>query len=149
MFNGQVKAKDVMAKEVVSARKRMSIYEAVELMRKTEVAGMPIVEDDIGLVGVLTEKDVLRLFYRDEDGENKTVEDYMTRPAVSFDEDEGIESICDFLMISDLRRVPVKSREGEVVGIVSRSDVIDYILQVRREGGEGREITGRQTTDNG
>jgi CBS domain-containing membrane protein len=131
---GEVKAKDIMTKEVVCARRGMPIYEAVELMRRKRVAGIPIVEDDMVLVGVLTEKDVLRLLYEDAEAENKTVDDYMSRPAVAFDEEDGLESICDFMMVNHVRRVPVKTGEGKVVGIISRPDVIDYILRSRRGG---------------
>ena len=134
MVRGEVKAKDIMTKEVVAARRGTPIYEAVELMRRKGVAGIPIVEDDMVLVGILSEKDVLRLLYEDADAENKTVDEYMSRPAVAFNEDDGLESICDFMMMNYPRRVPVKTREGKVVGIISRPDVIDYILRSRREG---------------
>ncbi len=141
MAREEVKAKDVMTKEVVCARRGTPIYEAVELMRRKKVAGIPIVEDGMILVGILSEKDVLRLLYEDADAENKTVDDYMSRPAVAFNEDDGLESICDFMMMNYPRRVPVKTREGKVVGIISRPDVIDYILRSRREGHLGVSVS--------
>jgi len=133
MFGTKIKAKDIMTKEVIIAKRDTPIYEAVRLLRKNEITGMPIVEDDMTLVGVLTEKDVLRLFYAGEDEKNKTANDYMTRPAVSYKEDDTLQSICDFMMINYFRRVPVTSKEGKVVGIISRPDVIDYMLQRKAE----------------
>lgn len=133
MFETKIKAKNIMTKEVISVKRDTPIYEAVRLLRKNEITGMPIVEDDMTLVGVLTEKDVLRLFYADEDEKNKTANDYMTRPAVSYKEDDTLQSICDFMMINYFRRVPVTSKEGKVVGIISRPDVIDYMLQMKAE----------------
>jgi len=133
MFGTKIKAKDIMTKEVISAKRDTPIYEAVRILRKNEITGMPIVEDDMTLVGVLTEKDVLRLFYAGEDEKNKTANDYMTRPAVSYKEDDTLQSICDFMMINYFRRVPVTSKEGKVVGIISRPDVIDYMLQMKAE----------------
>ena len=133
MFGTKIKAKDIMTKEVIIAKRDTPIYEAVRLLRKNEITGMPIVEDDMTLVGVLTEKDVLRLFYAGEDEKNKTANDYMTRPAISYKEDDTLQSICDFMMINYFRRVPVTSKEGKVVGIISRPDVIDYMLQVKGE----------------
>ena len=131
-----LKAKDIMTKDVVSVKKDTSIYEAVELLRKNEITGMPVIEDDMTLVGVITEKDVLRLFYADEDEKNKTVGFFMTRPAVSYKENESLQSVCDFMMINYFRRVPVISKKGKVVGILSRPDVIDYILEQRRQSAE-------------
>jgi CBS domain-containing protein len=128
-----LKAKDIMTKNVVSVRKETPILEAVELLIKKEITGLPVVEDDMTLVGILTEKDALRLFYTYENEKNKTVEDFMTRPAVHYDENESLQAICDFMMINYFRRVPVTSKKGKVVGILSRPDVIAHILQPSRE----------------
>ena len=127
------KVKNIMTKEVISVKDDTPIYEAVELMRKNNITGVPVVEDDMTLVGMLTEKDVLRLFYADEDEKNKAVKDFMTRPAVHYKEDDSLQRICDFMMINYFRRVPVTSKEGKLVGIISRPDVIEYILQARRK----------------
>jgi len=128
-----LKARDIMTKDVISVKRQTPIYEAVELLVKNKITGIPVVEDDMTLVGILTEKDVLRLFYADEQEKNKTVSDFMTRPAVHYKENDSLQSICDFMMINYFRRVPVTSKKGKVVGIISRPDVIEYILQVRRK----------------
>jgi len=128
-----LKAKDIMTKDVVSVRKETPIIEAIEFLIENEVTGMPVVKDDMTLVGVLTEKDALRLFHTYEDEKNKTVRDFMTRPAVHYSEDESLQAICDFMMINYFRRVPVTSKEGKVVGIISRPDVIRHILRLSRK----------------
>ena len=58
-----LKAKDIMTEEVISVKKDTLIFEAVELLAKNSITGIPVVEDDMTLVGILTEKDVLGLFY--------------------------------------------------------------------------------------
>ncbi|NIN35507.1 MAG: CBS domain-containing protein, partial [Gammaproteobacteria bacterium] len=80
------------------------------------------------LVGILTEKDVLRLFWAHEDQKNETVSSFMTQPAVHFDENDPLSSVCECLMSYFLRRIPVTSN-GKVVGIISRADMIGYILR--------------------
>jgi CBS domain-containing protein len=122
------KAKDIMTKEVISVRKDTPIIEAIELMAKNDITGIPVVEDDMTLVGVVTEKDVLRLFHSHKDQNNETVNSFMTQPAVHFDEDEALPDVCDCLMNYFLRRVPVTSN-GKVVGIISRADIIEHILR--------------------
>jgi len=126
-----LKAKDIMVKEVISVKKDDPIFEAVELLAKNEITGIPVVEEDMTLVGILTEKDVLKLFYASENVENKKVNDFMTQPAVHFNENESLPDVCDCLMNNPFRRVPVTSK-GKVVGIVSRPDILEYILQIRR-----------------
>ena len=127
-----LKAKDIMTEEVISVKKDTPIFEAVELLAKNSVTGIPVVEDDMTLVGILTEKDILRLFYALKDAENKTVSDFMTQPAVHFNENESLLDICDCLMNNPFRRVPVTSK-GKVIGIISRQDFVEYILRLRRE----------------
>ncbi|MHC4644783.1 MAG: CBS domain-containing protein [Planctomycetota bacterium] len=131
MFAKKVRAEEIMTKDVVTAKTDTPIYDAMRLLRANEITGMPIVADDMVLLGILTEKDVLRLFHADQDMENKTAGDFMTRPAVSYKEDETLQTICDFMRLNYFRRVPVVSKDGKVVGIISRPDVIDYILQVK------------------
>jgi CBS domain-containing protein len=131
-----LKIKDVMTKNVISIKKETPIYEAMEIMRKKDITGMPVIEDDMTLVGVITEKDVLRLFYANEEEKNETVGFFMTRPAVSYRENENLQSVCDFMMINYFRRVPVVSKQGKLVGIISRPDIIDYILEQRRQNAE-------------
>ena len=127
-----LRAKDIMTENIISVRKDTPIYEAVELMVKHGISGMPVVEDDMTLVGILSEKDVIILVYGKEDDENKTVNDFMTQPAVYFDENESLLDICDFLRKNIFRRVPITSKE-KLVGIISIKDVLEYILELRRE----------------
>ncbi|MBC8468786.1 MAG: CBS domain-containing protein [Planctomycetes bacterium] len=125
-------AEDFMTKHVISVKKDTPIYDALELLRKNDITGMPVIEDDMTLAGVITEKDVLGLFYAEGDDQNKTVDFFMTRPAVSFRVDESLVNVCDFMVAHHCRRVPVVSTKGKLVGIISRPDIIDYIIMQRR-----------------
>ncbi|MHC4173469.1 MAG: CBS domain-containing protein [Planctomycetota bacterium] len=123
-----LKAKNIMVKEVITVTRNTPIFEALELMAGSDVSGIPVVEYDMTLVGILTEKDVLRLFYTHEDHKNETVNSFMSQPVVHVDENESLSEACACLMNYFLRRVPVTSK-GKVVGIISRSDIIKYILR--------------------
>ncbi|MHC4423724.1 MAG: CBS domain-containing protein [Planctomycetota bacterium] len=123
-----LKAKDIMTTEVVSVRRDAPVEEALELLLENQIAGIPVVEEDMTLVGIVTEKDLLGLFYEPERRKKKTAEDFMTRPAVHFDEDDNLEDICKCLLEVTFRRVPV-TKEGRVVGIVSRPDVLRCVQE--------------------
>ncbi|MHC4646710.1 MAG: CBS domain-containing protein [Planctomycetota bacterium] len=123
-----IRAKDIMTKQVVTVGRHTSVETAIQLMLENEIAGIPVVEEDRTLVGIVTEKDLLSLFYGPQDAAEKTVQDFMTQPAVHFDEDESLADICRLLLEVTFRRVPVTSKD-RVVGIVSRPDVIRCILQ--------------------
>jgi len=125
-------AEEFMTKKVVSVKKDTPIYEALELLRANDVTGMPVVEDDMTLAGVITEKDVLGLLYAEDETHNKTVDFFMTQPAASFRVDESLENVCDFMVAQYYRRVPVVSTEGKLLGIISRPDILDYIIMQKR-----------------
>jgi CBS domain-containing protein len=131
--NKMPSVQEFMTKEVVSVKKDAPVYDALVLLRKHNVTGLPVVDDDMNLIGVITEKDVLRLLDRNSADHNKTVEFFMTQPAVSFGNDETLESVCEVMMVKTFRRVPVVSRKGKLVGIISRPDIIDYIISQRPE----------------
>jgi CBS domain-containing protein len=123
-----LRAKDIMTKNVITVKRDQPIYEAVELLSKHNISGIPVVEDDMTLVGILSEKDVLALSYTENCGTNKTVDDFMTQPAIHFDENEKLRNVCNFMAKNIIRRAPVTSR-GKVVGIISIKNILDYILQ--------------------
>ncbi|MHC4573989.1 MAG: CBS domain-containing protein [Planctomycetota bacterium] len=126
-----LKAKDIMTREVVSLRLDTPVEEALEVLLAHEIAGVPVVEEDMTLVGIVTEKDLLGLFYGPGEVKGKKVEEFMTQPAVHFEEDESLHEICKCLLEVTFRRVPV-TRDGKVVGIVSRPDVLRCILEEAR-----------------
>ena len=128
-----LKVEDVMTKNVITVKQDTPIYEAMAVMRTNDITGMPVIDNDMNLVGVITEKDVLRLFCCDEDDNNTTVSSFMTRPAVSYRGDESLQSVCDFMIVNYFRRVPVVSKKGKLVGIISRPDIIDYIIEQKQQ----------------
>jgi CBS domain-containing protein len=81
-----LQAKDIMTKQVVCIRRDTPIFEAIKLMATNNITGIPVVEDDLRLVGMLSEQDVLRLFHTYDDEKDRTVNDFMTQPAIHFEE---------------------------------------------------------------
>lgn len=126
-----LKAKDIMTKKVVSVRRDTPVEEAIELLLAHEVSGIPVVEGDMTLVGIVTEKDLLGLLYGPQDIKETTVEEFMTQPAVHFEADESLDDICACLLSVTFRRVPV-TKDEKVVGIISRPDVIRCIHDLSR-----------------
>ncbi|MHC4394026.1 MAG: CBS domain-containing protein [Planctomycetota bacterium] len=130
-----LKAKDIMTEDVISVKRKTSIYEALELFLKNNITGIPVIRDDMTLIGILSEKDVLKLFDGSEENENKTVNDFMSQPAIHFDEEESFQDVYECLAENYFRRVPVTSG-GKLIGIISRRDIVKYILQQRGKSGD-------------
>ncbi|GAI78040.1 unnamed protein product [marine sediment metagenome] len=124
-----LEAKDLMTKNVICIKKDIPVIDAIKLMAKNNITGIPVVEDDGVLVGILSEQNVLRLFHTFEDEKGRTVNDFMTQPAIHFEEDEPLLDVCYCLRDNSIRRVPVTSK-GKVVGVISRSDILKCILKL-------------------
>jgi CBS domain-containing protein len=124
-----LQTKDIMSRNVVCVKKDVPVIDAIRLMSENNITGIPVVEDDMTLAGILSEQDVLRLFHTYEDEKDRTVNDFMTHPAVYFEQDEPLLDVCYCLRDNSIRRVPITSK-GKIVGIISRSDILKCILQL-------------------
>lgn len=131
-----ITAEQVMTKEVISVKRDTPIREAMHIMLANSISGLPVVDDDMTLVGILSEKDVVSLayniIYQTDNLEKKKVCNFMTERAVSFSKDENFLDVCDFLAKNLFRRVPITSK-GKLVGIISITDIIEYTLKLIRE----------------
>lgn len=121
------KARDVMKCGLVTITKEAPIYEAMEILATRDITGLPVVDNYMNLVGIISEKDMLKLFYDSTAGPGN-VEDFMTEEVVSFNHDDNLFDICRCLMNNNFRRVPILD-QGKLAGIISTTDIIPYILR--------------------
>jgi CBS domain-containing protein len=122
-----LEAKDIMTKQVVCIRKDTPIFEAIRMMANNNITGIPVVDDNLILVGMLSEQDVLRLLHTYDEEQDRTVNDFMTQPAIHFEENEPLLDVCYCLRDNTFRRVPI-TLNGKVTGVISRSDILKRIL---------------------
>jgi CBS domain-containing protein len=124
-----LKAKDIMSKKVICIKRETPVIDAIRVMAEHNITGIPVAEDDMTLVGIISEQDVLRLFHTFPDEQDRTVSDFMTQPAIHFEEGESLLDVCYCLRDNAIRRVPV-TLNGKVTGIISRSDILKSILEL-------------------
>ena len=75
---------NIMTKEVITVKKDTAIQETIRIMVENNITGLPVVDDQMQLVGVISEKDIMMLLY-DVGSRTGKVEDFMTKNIVSFD----------------------------------------------------------------
>lgn len=127
----QTLARAVMKRDLVSVGPDTSLGDAIRLLMKHRVSGLPVVDVEGRLLGLITEKDMLRLIYEDR-GVFARVGDLMTTQVRAFQADDPLEMICDCLMANHFRRVPIL--EGDrLVGLISRADLMPTILEIASE----------------
>jgi CBS domain-containing protein len=148
-----MRAKDVMYRAVATTTPETTVEEVARLMINLRISGVPVLDKNGQLVGIITEGELLR---RAETGTERRrsrwsewfstnsrmaaeyvksharrVEDVMTREVVSVEELASLGEIAELMETRRIKRVPVV-RNGKIVGIVSRAD----LLQVLASGGE-------------
>jgi predicted transcriptional regulator len=119
-------AQDIMVKNILTLKENSSAKEAIKLILDKRISGIPIVKDDMTLSGIITEKDLLQLTFYDT-AEEVTVADIMTREVVTMDKDTDLLEISEFFLNNNYKRLPITSSK-KLVGIISRKDVLKYIL---------------------
>ncbi|MCF7972322.1 MAG: CBS domain-containing protein [Phycisphaerae bacterium] len=130
-----LQAKDVMKCGLLTVEKQTSLYEAADILSSRRVTGLPVVDHGMYLQGIVSEKDILRTLF-DPYATTCRVHDIMTEEVISFGHTDSIFDICDCLIHNDFRRVPILN-DGRLVGIVSRADIMMFILKHRSEISKG------------
>lgn len=120
----------VMTRDVLTVNPKTPIFDALNLLAKENISGLPVVDQSNHVVGILTEKDVLSILLQENlTGRNK-VEDFMSQNVVTFNENDDALEICKFFIKSHIRRVPI-TKDNKLVGIISRHDLVSLILEAK------------------
>ncbi len=123
-----VKAKDIMTRNVITVKADTPVEIIIKILTVRKLTGLPVVDDDNKLLGIISEKDLLCLLFKNENLNDLKAMDYMTRDVESFDMEDTLEDVCTFLIGKPFRRVTVVS-DGKLMGIVSRTDIISFIYR--------------------
>lgn len=140
-----MKTKEIMIKDVTSVSPEISAREALDLLQKMQISGLPVIDAQNNLVGMFTEKDILsyilpsylenvgRFVYQENPKAIKKkfkelnkikVAQLMRREVVTTTEDTTLCELARIMLIQKARRLPVLDKLGKVVGIVTRYDVL-------------------------
>jgi CBS domain-containing protein len=123
------KVRDIMTTNVVTVTPKATLREAAGLILRHGVSGLPVVDDQDQLVGVLSEWDLLGVLESPE-LELEPVGEYMTPEPLSVSEETSLVEVVDLFQTKRVRRLPV-TRDQFLVGVVSRHDVIRFVLTTR------------------
>jgi len=120
--------RDFMDKVVPTVTPDMAILEAVDFLLEKHVTGAPVVDPEGKLIGMLTEKDCLRLLSTGVDGDvpKGTVRDFMTTKTDSVSPDMNVYFVAGLFLGANYRRFPVVEK-GKLVGAITRYDILRSI----------------------
>src|SRR3990172_2635609 len=113
-------AKDVMTVNVVTVPSTASMNAAIDLALRHRVSGLPVLDAQGRLEGMITEFGMLAVVY-DATARGETVAEHMTRTVLTVTEDTPLAILVDKMILHRIKLLPVTG-DGRLVGIVSRSD---------------------------
>src|SRR6516164_9897174 len=126
------RVKDVMTTRVVAVGKDATFKEIAALLTEYRVSAFPVIDEDGTVIGVVSEADLLS---REalvaaigarvaESGNAVTAAGLMSKPPVVVTPDEPVTRAARLMYNARVKRLPVVGQKGELVGIVSRADVL-------------------------
>ena len=113
----QMSVKEIMTKDVTTVPATTPVKEVANLLSERNISGMPVVDDEGRVLGVVSELDVVGR-------KGATVADIMSRGVISVTEETDVDEVLHLFLNQRIRRVPVLSDGQHLVGIVSRSDLV-------------------------
>lgn len=143
------KAKDIMTSEVIVAKKGDSIASVAKLLIKERIGGMPVVDEENKVVGIISETDIMKkekhieqpqvinllqgLFYVNDFKQMEQdlkkiaaykVEDMMSTNIVKVNEKDALDEVANIMIKKSINRVPVVDDLNVLKGIICRYDII-------------------------
>ena len=132
--------RDVMTTRVVAVRRDATFKEMAAMLRRSRISAFPVVDDARRVIGVVSEADLLvkepvqaegtsvlaalRHFKEEDKAAGITAGELMTSPAVTVGPDAAVEEAARLMYDRRVKRLPVVTPAGLLVGIISRADVL-------------------------
>jgi CBS domain-containing protein len=141
----QIPVRDLMTKNVVAVKADAELHETARLLSENNISGMPVIDDNARVIGVISEADLLLLagmkrehtfrdILRSLLGEplpaRKTgtrVHHVMSFPPITAKVDDSVGDVANIFDKRRIKRLPVVDDEGKLIGIISRGDIIRAI----------------------
>ncbi len=125
--HSSVMLSDIMSYPVVTINEDAKIEEAAMMLRKLGCTGMPVVDKDGFVLGVISRRDFKKL--RKSKHMQSPVKAFMSRNVVTISHDKSIMEAARLMIKHDIGRIPVIKKD-KIVGIITRSDAMTYFYDL-------------------
>ena len=117
-----------MAKDLITFSPDQTIQEVINIMLENKISGGPVLDEKAKLVGLISERDCLKLIFDDAYNSrmhhDRKVTDYMTQNVATVSVNANVADVADKFLKNSYRRFPVVDDHGKLMGQVSRRDIL-------------------------
>ena len=117
-------AREIMTRNVYTISPEASVQEVAQLLSRKSISGVPVIDKDGKIIGIVTEADIIGKVNR----VGMCVADIMSPEIIFVTEETRVGEIAMLLVERNIKRVPVM-RDGTLVGIVCRADIVHAVAQ--------------------
>ncbi len=125
-----------MAKNVITFHPEQPLKEAIDIMLEERISGAPVLDQYGKLVGVLSEKDCLKIIidhaYHNHPGNLELVKDYMSTAVKTMSIDKDVFDAANEFLTTNYRRFPIIDENGVLKGQVSRRDIMKAARNLKK-----------------
>ena len=118
----------IMTSPVKTINANDTLSSAAEAMVMNEI-GAVVVVDDTNLIGIVTERDIVKQVVRTKDALMKPVKQLLFKPLITADPKTTIQQAFATMLKNKIRRLPVVD-ESKLVGIVTEKDLMRWVIRV-------------------
>ncbi|MCI2430394.1 CBS domain-containing protein [Candidatus Acetothermia bacterium] len=144
-----MKVKEIMTRDLTAVEPGITVKELILLFERSGLTSVPVVDEEGRILGIVSERDIIEgampgyfellygtAFFADmnrfsqklREIENDRIEFYMTSDAIKIEEDEDDLTAADLLIRKNLKALPVVNRDGILVGMLRRIDLLKDLL---------------------
>lgn len=114
---------EIMSRGVLTVGPEQPIDDVVAVIVDHVITSVPVVDDDLRCIGIVSESDVLGR-------RGRVVADIMTRDVLTVEEASSLEEAAELFLTRRIRRLPV-IRDGTLVGVLTRADLVRHVRETR------------------
>jgi len=128
----KIRVADYMSNKLISLPKDTDVLKAINIMLINRIPNAPVVDEQGNLIGMFSEKDAMKVVLEAayNRGMAGQVHEFMNKQADTIEADASIVEAAEKLVNSSVRCFPVY-QENELVGVISRSDVLRALEGIR------------------
>lgn len=141
--------REIMETDAYTCHRSQSVGDVIKILVEKEIGGLPVVDDDLRVVGFISDGDIMKaiarqnpqsmgaliVLYDDTTLEDKVLDviernvmELANRRLISVHGDQSIEEVAKILGQRKIKKVPVLE-DGKLIGLVQRSTIIRYIFR--------------------